>query len=125
MEDETELLDELRRLEELLHTTEVRVDRERLDALLHPEVEEFGRSGKRYGRVEILAEFGSESQLPEIQARDYELSLLAESAALLTYVSAHVDEQGRAFRRTRRASLWLRTGDTWRLRFHQGTPINE
>ena len=125
MEVDSELLDELRRLEELLNSREVRSDRKRLKVLLHQDFEEFGRSGKRYGRAEILAELSGDQQAPKILSRYYELSVLADGVALLTYVSAHVDEKGRATRHTRRSSLWLRTRGSWRLRFHQGTPIDD
>jgi len=125
MEVDSELLEELRQLEELLHSREVRANGKRLKALLHPEVEEFGRSGKRYGRAEILAGLAAEQQAPEIRARYYELSILADGVALLTYVSAQVDKQGHATHHTRRSSLWLRSGGSWQLRFHQGTPIDD
>lgn len=125
MEVDSELLEELRRLEELLHSREVRADSKRLKALLHPEVEEFGRSGRRYGRAEILAGLAAEQLEPGLRARYYELAILADGVALLTYVSAHVDEQGHATRHTRRSSLWLRSGSSWQLRFHQGTPIDD
>jgi len=125
MEVDSELLDELRRLEELLHSREVRADSKRLNALLHPEVEEFGRSGKRYGRAEIQAGLSAEQPAAEIRGRYYELSILADGVALLTYVSAQVDKQGHATRHVRRSSLWLRTRGSWQLRFHQGTPIDD
>jgi len=125
MEDASTLLDKLRRLEEELHNREARGDGKGLEALLHPEAEEFGRSGKRYGRDEILAVIAGGKQAPEIRARDYELSILADGVALLTYVSVHIDEPGQDPCRALRSSLWLRSGESWQLRFHQGTPINE
>jgi len=115
-------LKKLRKLEEMLHSNEVRRDRRALDALLHPEFEEVGRSGQKYGRSEILAEVTQEETLPKIPAQDYSVSLLAEGVALLTYRSAHADGEDRTRRHTRRSSLWVRTPGGWKLRFHQGTP---
>jgi hypothetical protein len=119
-----ELLNTLRRLEEQMHGKPTRQDPNRLDALLHPDFEEFGRSGAHYDRAEILEELGSEALVPRVRAGDYSLSLLGEDVALLTYESAHLDEGGRPFRRTLRSSLWVRTADGWQIRFHQGTPAD-
>jgi len=116
------LLEELRRLEVELHSLETRRDRARMEALLHPEFVEIGRSGKRYLREAVLSEFAGNTPLPAIQSEHYELTDLAQDVALLTYVSAHVGADGNLHRRTLRASVWVRTDSAWRLRFHQGTP---
>jgi hypothetical protein len=52
------LLEELRSLETELHTTEARRNWQRMEMLLHPDFVEFGRSGTRYTRADILHEFG-------------------------------------------------------------------
>lgn len=44
--------------------------------------------------------------------------LLAETA-LVTYVSHLIGEE---VERSNRSSIWSRTSDGWKLRFHQGTP---
>ncbi|WP_420645585.1 DUF4440 domain-containing protein [Candidatus Leptofilum sp.] len=116
------LLLTLRHLEEMLHTNGVRHDLGKLEALLHPDFEEFGRSGARYGRSQIIAALQQENPLPEIHATQYTVSLLAEGVALLTYTSAHVDDLGNPYRETLRSSLWVWNGRSWQIRFHQGTP---
>lgn len=116
------LLEELRSLETELHTIEVRRNRQRMERLLHPDFVEFGRSGKRYSRADILDEFGPASELPTIRSRNYELAVLAEDIALLTYASAHEDEDGKECRHTLRCSVWVCTEIGWQMRFHQGTP---
>jgi hypothetical protein len=115
------LLEELQTLETELHRNETRRNREHMDALLHPEFVEFGRSGTRYGRADILNEFGADHALPEIRSGNFEVVVLADGVALLTYVSAHVDARGNLDRLTLRSSLWVRTEVGWQLRFHQGT----
>ncbi len=52
------LLEELRSLETELHKDETRRNRKRMETLLDPEFVEFGRSGARYTRDDILREFG-------------------------------------------------------------------
>jgi hypothetical protein len=45
-----DLLEGLQFLEQELHRPETRRDAERMQTLLHPDFEEFGRSGRRYTR---------------------------------------------------------------------------
>lgn len=96
------LLEELKRLEVELHSLETRRNRARMESLLHPEFLEFGRSGQRYSREEVLSEFQGDATLPAIHAHHYELTLLAKEVALLTYVSAHVGADGSLHRHTLR-----------------------
>ena len=102
-----------------------------LEALLHPDFVEFGVSGLRWDRREIIAALaggqppgaphgeaaGAGAAAAEQAATVSELAgiRLSSTIVLVTYVS----EQGQ--RRARRSSLWLRTGPGWRLYFHQGT----
>ncbi|HET9978604.1 MAG TPA: nuclear transport factor 2 family protein [Burkholderiaceae bacterium] len=120
------LLAALRTLEVELHRAEVRADRVRMDALLHAEFIEFGRSGTVWTREATLDEFsapGAAAQGPTIHAQDFELRVRADDLALLSYRSAHVEVDGRKDRWTLRTSLWQRSaGGAWQLRFHQGTP---
>lgn len=116
------LLDDLRSLETELHKEETRRNRTRMEALLHPEFVEFGRSGRRYSRAEILTEYAGNGTLPAVRAEHFELAMLDENAALLTYASNHVDEAGNPYRHTLRSSIWVRTEAGWQMRFHQGTP---
>lgn len=93
-----------------------------MELLLHPDFLECGRSGTRYTRDDILKELSAESILPVVHAQDFDLVILAENVALLTYLSAHVDAEGNLGRHALRSSLWVRTDVGWQMRFHQGTP---
>jgi hypothetical protein len=116
------LLEELRNLETELHKDETRRNRKRMEMLLHPDFVEFGRSGTRYTRSDILGEFGPESVLPVVHSRQFDLVVLAEGVALVTYLSAHVDAVGNLYRHTLRSSIWVCSDVGWQMRFHQGTP---
>jgi hypothetical protein len=122
-----ELLDALRALEVELHQGATRADRARMDALLHPDFFEFGRSGTVWTRAATLDEFAAGGDAaPRIRADRFELQRLADDLALLTYRSAHVGADAAAHRFTLRASLWQRGGPVgWQLRFHQGTPTED
>ena len=119
-----DLLQYLRRLEEELHRTETRRDLGHLDALLHLDFEEFGRSGRRYDRAEVLREFSAGEELGAVHAQDFMLAEIRDGVALLTYKSAHVDPAGNLVRYTLRSSLWVQTAAGWQMRFHQGTPTD-
>jgi len=127
--NDTNLLEQLRTLEIALHRSEVRSNRNQLDALLHDAFVEFGRSGQRYDKEEILMQLSRQSSLKSPQAgqnssiwsQDYSLQKIAEGIVLLQYRSAHQNEDGQLTRCTRRSSLWQRTDRGWQMRFHQGT----
>lgn len=120
-----DLLDVLRQLEVELHLEATRSNTARMDMLLHPDFEEFGRSGRRFTRDETLAEFtNSGAHLPKVVSDCFEVSQLGENMALLTYVSAHEDESGHLHRFSLRSSLWVLTSQGWKMRFHQGTPTD-
>ena len=119
----SDLLERLRILEAELHRLETRRNTARLEQLLHPAFVEFARSGARYTRAEVLAEFSStNATLEPVHSEQFELAIVGPGAALLTYMSAHQSPTGELYRRTLRSSLWLETGVGWQLRFHQGTP---
>jgi len=76
---------------------------------------EFGRSGASYTRAEVL-----DQQIGDIEATlvDFDLRLLADACALVTYRS--IEPRGHSHR----ASIWKRAENEagWQLEFHQGTP---
>ncbi|WP_405217219.1 RNase H family protein [Agrococcus sp. Ld7] len=103
---------EVVRLERSLLTDEVRSDSASVAALLHPDWEEIGASGRHWSRDELLAEI---APLPE----PVELELLAAhelAADTILLVWRSVGD-----RPALRSSLWQRSGSRWRQRFHQGT----
>ena len=119
------MIEQLRALETELHRIETRRNTDRLDQLLHPEFVEFGRSGRRYSRREVLEEFAKGGEMPPVTTRNFELAQVGPGVVLLTYQSAHNDPSGALSRETLRSSLWVETATGWRMRFHQGTPIDD
>ncbi|RAJ53965.1 hypothetical protein K388_05755 [Streptomyces sp. KhCrAH-43] len=96
---------------------EVRASPEAVSELLDPEFTEFGASGRRYDRSSVLAvtsaveEYGPGPEVTDLSGR-----LLAPDLVHLTYSTVR---DGLLFRRS---SVWRRSGGTWRMYFHQGTP---
>jgi hypothetical protein len=115
------LLQELQALEVELHHPGVRCSRERLEKLLHPEFHEVGRSGRSYTRETIVNFLASQESQPAIASEDFSVSVLATGVALLTYRSAHVEQDAALVNHTLRSSIWLKASQGWQLRYHQGT----
>ena len=114
------------KLERELHDPSVRCNRTRLAVLLHPEFVEFGRSGRSYTFSQIVEHLEASPAVPlAIHAQDFNVCLLHDEVALVTYKSAQVHAEGKLERHTLRSSLWLRTADGWQMVFHQGTPTGD
>tara|TARA_R110002072_G_scaffold42064_18_gene118382 strand:- start:4267 stop:4650 length:384 start_codon:yes stop_codon:yes gene_type:complete len=108
----------------------VRASRAHLEALLHPEFTEIGASGKLHTRADTLAHLPQESQAqPEIELTmaDFKAQQLTPDLALTTYTTTRTnpktDPHTQTTTQARRSSIWKREANTWRLFFHQGTPM--
>jgi len=108
---------------------DVRASTGQVEALLHPDFCEVAPSGRRYDRREVIVALAS-AQLPPMPGNGTRAPAdeppavsglagirLSGTVILVSYVS---EQHGQ---RSRRSSLWLKTGPSWRLYFHQGTPI--
>ncbi|MFJ8894027.1 RNase H family protein [Leifsonia sp. NPDC102414] len=107
------------RLERELLDPAVRADASRVAALLHPDFEEIGRSGRLWGRDAIVQEIAADDGAAAAGLDVLGTEALSPGIILLT--SRTVDARGSSLR----SSLWLRVDGRWRLRFHQGTPEAE
>ncbi|WP_284620808.1 nuclear transport factor 2 family protein [Aquabacterium humicola] len=116
------LVQQLQALEVELHHPGVRCSRERLEQLLHPDFVEVGRSGASYTRETIVSYLTTSESSPTVESSNFEATLLAPGAALLTYRSAHRSSSGFLSLHALRSSLWLNVEGRWQLRYHQGTP---
>jgi len=109
---------------------EVRGSTAQVEALLHPDFREITAAGRRVDRREVIRTLATE-QLSQALGNGPEPPILEPATAsglsgirlsgtviLVTYVS-ELDGQ-----RSRRSSLWLKTGPSWRLYFHQATPVS-
>src|SRR5262245_12432593 len=91
-----------------------------IDGLLHPDFLEFGSSGRTWDRAEIVAALATAGS-NGMSVEAFEAHRLAADVVLATYRTVEI-ASGSEPRRRLRSSLWVRTGDRWLLRFHQGTP---
>ena len=111
-------LEVVRDLELRLLDPAVRAERAAVERLLHPDFRELGASGRIWDKAAAIELLGSEpGERAEVQ--DLAAERLARDVVLVTY-RARTPE-----RSSNRASVWVRHGDSWRVRFHQGTPVPE
>jgi len=103
---------ELRLLQPLVRASPAEVDK-----LLHPDFIEFGASGRMWDRAEMITSLACEQPGGEAPVTASEITAvrLADDVVHVTYVSQ------RGQRYARRSSIWRRTGEGWRIYFHQGT----
>lgn len=113
------VFDQLRRLEPIFHTPAFGRTLDDFARRMTDDYWEVGASGTRYGRAEILAHLAASPPVDAGQAgwalSEAGIAELGGGAYLFTYA---LTQGGR---RTRRATLWVRTGDDWQIRYHQGT----
>ncbi|WP_346286842.1 nuclear transport factor 2 family protein [Zoogloea sp.] len=116
------LLALIQALEIELHHSGVRCDAARLGHVLHEDFHEIGRSGSRYDRATVMGFLAGLKEAPPAVSDDFVLQELAPGVVLLNYRSADVQPGGALSRHTLRSSIWVREGDRWQIRYHQGTP---
>lgn len=117
----TGLKQQLIELELYLFKSEVRASAEELTVLIHDDFLEFGGSGIRFGKEEVLRRLPL-SKCPEFCATDFELRMLAPDTAQLLYRTSMMNPNEFITRYSLRSSLWKRDGANWQMIFHQGTP---
>lgn len=108
----------LQKLEESLWRSETRFDREYMHRILAEDFFEFGRSGRKWSRDEVL-EYHEEEIKAELT--DMGVHFIDEKVALVTYISKTQYEE---LEISNRSSLWSKIDGEWKLRFHQGTAVN-
>ncbi|MBV6851571.1 DUF4440 domain-containing protein [Xanthomonas euvesicatoria] len=120
---EDALLVRLRTLELRLLDPQQRADVQVLEALLDPAFVEFGTSGRRYTRSEVIAALRAPGVAAEYCAEDFECARLAPDLAQVRYRS--VERRQGVERQALRSSLWRSNAAGWQLLFHQGTLFTE
>jgi hypothetical protein len=114
------ILEELKRREPIFHRPEFGTTRQAFEAMTEPDYWEVGASGRRYSREYVLDVLEERFRQPVEDAwetSEFHCREIAADNYLLTYTL----KQGE--RITRRATLWRRTAEGWKIVYHQGTVI--
>ncbi|MCP4704586.1 MAG: DUF4440 domain-containing protein [candidate division Zixibacteria bacterium] len=110
--------------EKHLFLPEVRKSAKELDRLLAEKFVEFGSTGDKYNKQQIIDTLDAESEL-QITATGFDFEQLAGEAVMLTY-RAVIKEQGvEKERLSLRTSIWKLIENRWQMLFHQGTPTQD
>ena len=118
-----EVLVELSAREPIFHRPEFGTSRADFERMTVEDFWETGASGRRYSRKFVLDELERRFSVPHDdvwETRDFNCRKLAEDVYLLTYTLL----QDRK-RLTRRATIWRRTADGWKIVYHQGTIVED
>jgi hypothetical protein len=117
------ILEELKAREPIFHRPEFGTTREDFERMTDSDFWEVGASGRRYLRSEVLDALDkrfSTSHTDIWEASDFRCLKLSTDTFLLTYTL--IQDK---IRRTRRATIWRRSPDGWKIVYHQGTMIQE
>ncbi len=110
------LASELLALEKRLLDPLTRSSPDEISRILSDDFLEFGSSGQVYDRVKAVEVLAALDPGP-YELTDFAIRELAPAVVLATYTIRF------AGKISLRSSIWKLRGDSWRLTFHQGTPI--
>jgi hypothetical protein len=117
------VLAELSSREPIFHRPELGTTRADFERMTVDDFCETGASGRRYSRACVLDELERRYAVPHIdtwETMDFHCRRLAHDIYLLTYTLLQDGE-----RRTRRATIWHRTAEGWKIVYHQGTIVED
>ena len=100
----------------------VRSNRVELDRLIADEFVEIGASGNTFGKAEVMSSLPDESGVT-FEASEVKVKMLSLTVGLVTYATARTSDE--SVRRSKRASIWVKTGEQWQMIYHQGTLMKE
>ncbi len=86
---------------------------------------EIGKSAKFYSKADVMNALKGATEIADYSLENFRLLRVNASCVILTYISTvrgrsqSEEEATRAYR----SSTWIEQGGSWRMIFHQGTPI--
>jgi hypothetical protein len=117
------VLAELQQREPVFHRAEFGTTRGDFEAMTDEGFFEVGASGRCYSRQYVLDTLAERHRAPREdvwEASEFHCVELGGDTYLVTYLLL---QDGH--RLTRRASVWRRRGDAWRIVYHQGTMVGQ
>ncbi len=112
----------IKRLELSLLTPEVRSSPEALDKLLTDDFVEYGASGNKYTKADILERLPLSTEKVAYEVGDFSVEMPSEDIAIATFTTVRTTE-GKDPVISRRSSHWRKTKKGWQMFFHEATPI--
>ena len=121
--DLSKVLADLTAREPIFHRPEHGTTRADFRRMTMPDFWEVGASGRAYPRATVLDELDrrrADPRADNFKTSDFRCRQLAPNVYLLTYNLLQEET-----RKTRRATIWQRTPEGWKIVYHQGTVIQE
>jgi hypothetical protein len=118
-----DILAELSSREPIFHRSEFGTARADFERMTAEDYWETGASGRRYSRQAVLDMLEDRFSVPHAdvwETSSFQCRKLAEGVYLLTYTLLQ-DKQ----RLTRRATVWQKTSEGWKIVYHQGTIVQD
>jgi hypothetical protein len=84
---------------------------------------EIGSSGRSYNKKDTILSLKHENINFKYVMDDYSCEQLNEDIALIHYIAIKKVSDSEQVIRSFRTSIWKRSGNNWKLYFHQGTKI--
>lgn len=114
---------ELAEREPIFHRPPVGTSRSDFDGMMADDFWEVGASGAKYSRelvLDVLERRTASTTSERLLVTEFACRCLAPDTYLVTY---RLEQEGG--RLSRRASLWQRAEDGWKILYHQGTLISD
>lgn len=121
MESEHSLESILHELEERLLQPHIRKSAPDVAALLADDFVEFGSSGRRFTKQQIIDSLQQESPT-QVALSEFCTTTLAQGVVLVTYRAVRHGGSGGQQASSLRSSIWRWSEGRWQMLFHQGTP---
>ena len=112
----------IKELELSLLKPEVRSSKEALDKLLADDFVEFGTSGNKYTKTDILERLPNTLEKVEYAVSDFSVEIPSENIAIATFKTERTTD-GKDRVVSQRSSHWRKTDSGWQMFFHEATPI--
>jgi hypothetical protein len=115
------VLDELMQREPVFHRLEQGSTRADVERMTDPDFFEVGASGRRYSRdfvLDVLEKRFADPGEDVWECSDSRCLELAPDTYLVTYTLLQQKQ-----RKTRRATIWRRSAQGWKVIYHQGTVV--
>jgi hypothetical protein len=119
MQNQKEITETIRLLEEKLLEPTTRHSVNDLNGLLADGFTEFGRSGRVFDKQAVIGRI-QKDETDRMNLSDFKVVILAPDTILATYRAIKTEPGGQKSY-SLRSSIWRRAGDKWQMFFHQGT----
>jgi hypothetical protein len=112
----------IKELELSLLNPEIRSSKGTLDKLLADDFVEFGTSGKKYTKADILERLPNTPERVEYKMSDFTVNTPSENIAIATFKTERTtDEKDKVI--SQRSSHWRKTDKGWQIFFHEANQI--